>query len=406
MVLSRRVPLGVSVFLGLGLLSRNISPVRDAVTEQFAAGYHLHFSWSYLVWAPFCSLADLLTALSLRELLLFLGFVFAAILVWPCRWGTKALWFMGVLGFLAWGVLVPRPMARLMSDDPDIVLIDFHSHTSFSHDGRHSFTPEANMHWHERQGFGAAFITDHNLSAGAERGKILSQTLWPHPLYSSLPGEEISLFKTHLGVLGNTLPVNRDPYDSDAAKIPAFIELMHQSSFTVVAHLPEYWREHWKVGNTDFLSWDVDGFEIVNSVPYCLDFPIALRRQIIEHCRLKNLFVTGVSDNHGWGSATAVWSAMRIPGWQTLPPEALEKAVLAALARDKFQAVRVLERMKYFPENDWQFALSPLGNLWILSKTLGSRRALSCWVWIWVIYGMNSLLNRSPVRRRRERWIS
>lgn len=404
--MSWRVPLGLSVFLGLGLFYPSLSPVRDAVTEQAALGYHLHFSWSYLVWAPFCSLADLLTVLSLHELLLFLAYVFIGILLWPCRRGTRALCFLGVVGFLAWGVLVPRPMARLTSDDPDVLLIDFHSHTSFSHDGRRRFTPEENMLWHEQQGFGAAFITDHNVSGGAERGKILSQTLWPHPLYSSLPGEEISLLNTHLGVLGNALSVDRDPYDSDASKIPAFIELMHQSSYTVVAHLPEYWKKHWKVGNMDFLSWNVDGFEIVNSVPYCLDFPVVLRRQIIEHCRQKNLFMTGVSDNHGWGSATAAWSAMRIPGWQALPPEALENAVLATLEKDRFQAVRVLERMKFFPENSRQLALSPLVNLWIFSETLGPQRAISCLVWIWGIYGLISLINRSPVRRRRERWVS
>jgi len=404
--MSRRLPLGLSVFLGVSLFFSSLSPVRDAVTEQLAPGYHLHFSGAYLFWAPFCSLADLLTVLSLRELLIFLGFVFAGILAWPCRWRARSLCFLGVLSFLAWGILVPRPMARLMSDDPDILLIDFHSHTSFSHDGRPRFTPEANMRWHERQGFGAAFITDHNVSRGAERGKILSQTLWPHPPYSSLQGEEISLFNTHLGVLGNTFPVNRDPYDSDAAKIPAFIALMHQSSYTVVAHLPEYWREHWKAGNTDFLSWEVDGFEIVNSVPYCLDFPLSLRRQIIEHCRRKNLFVTGVSDNHGWGSATAAWSAMRISGWRSLPPDALEKAVLAAVARDKFQAVRVLERFKYFPENGWQLAWSPVVNLWIFSRTLGLRRALSCLIWIWAIYGGSFFWGRRPAKPPRQRWVS
>ena len=25
--------------------------------------------------------------------------------------------------------------------------------------------------------------------------------------------------------------------------------------------------------------------------------------------------MTGISDNHGWGYATAVWNAVRLPGW-------------------------------------------------------------------------------------------
>ncbi len=152
--------------------------------------------------------------------------------------------------------------------------------------------------------------------------------------YFSLSGEEVSLFNTHIGILGNAEVVNHSLYDSTYSQIPIFINDMHKKGYLVVAHLPEYWREHWKEGRMDFLDWAVDGFEIVNSVPYCLDFPPVLRRQIIVHCRQKNLFMTGVSDNHGWGSATAAWSVMKIPGWQTLSPQTLERTVLDHLRRE------------------------------------------------------------------------
>jgi hypothetical protein len=289
----------------------------------------------------------------------------------------KAAALLLFLAFLGWTAFVPRPLARLMAEDPDVLLIDFHSHTSFSHDGRVSFTPAANRDWHERQGFGAAFITDHNVVGG---NRLMKD---PAP-YFSLSGEEVSLFNTHIGVLGNTAVVNHSFYDSNYSQIRGFINDMHRKGYLVIAHLPEYWREHWREGNTDFLKWNVDGFEIVNSVPYCLDFPPLLKRQIIAHCRQKNLFVTGVSDNHGWGSATAAWSAMRIPRWESLPPEKLQKAVLSQLRRDGFQAVHVIERIKYFPENTWQLIISPLANLWIFIRSLGFKLAISWVLWIWL----------------------
>jgi len=41
--------------------------------------------------------------------------------------------------------------------------------------------------------------------------------------------------------------------------------------------------------------------------------------------------MTGISDSHGYGFATAVWNAMRIPGWQHMDPDQLETAVLRTL---------------------------------------------------------------------------
>jgi hypothetical protein len=39
-----------------------------------------------------------------------------------------------LLGFYAGGLLLPRPMVGLELNDPDLVSIDFHSHTAHSHD--------------------------------------------------------------------------------------------------------------------------------------------------------------------------------------------------------------------------------------------------------------------------------
>src|SRR5262249_55569361 len=154
-----------------------------------------------------------------------------------------------------------------------------------------------------------------------------------------------------LVILGNHERVDNRPYDSDPYKIPLFIAEMHKKSVPVIASLPEYWLYHWGEGVTDFIRWGIDGFEIINSAPKALDFPFSHRAQIVDLCKRQNLFITGISDNHGYGYATAVWNAMDIPGWQALGPDELEKAVLSQLRVKRYQAVQVLERVKFSPES-------------------------------------------------------
>ncbi|HVO32708.1 MAG TPA: hypothetical protein VMU17_02260 [Elusimicrobiota bacterium] len=378
-----RLPVMLTLLLGAGWFFHLPSPVRDAVTEQPAAGWSLHLAPPYYLLAPWCSIADHLTVMSLPEMKVFLLYAALAVLLIPRTWTSRAVALAVALAFFAWGAVGPRPMAKLVSPAPEMMLIDMHSHTAYSHDGRKGFQPSDNMDWHRRQGFNAAFITDHNTAAGGQEAKRRSEADWRVTGYRSLQGDEASLYRTHLCVYAPHERIDNQPFDSAPARIPDFIAAMHRRGYLVTANLPEYWRFHWKTGWMDFQSWDVDGFEIVNSAPRALDFPIARRRDIIALCRRRNLFVDGVSDNHGWGSATAAWNAMRIPGWQELDPDQLESAVLAHLRRDRFQAFQVLERYKFFPENDLQLALSPLGNMWVWARSLDGAEAASCLLWFW-----------------------
>ena len=68
------------------------------------------------------------------------------------------------------GAMLPRPMAQLVTSDPNILLADFHSHTKYSHDGRSGWTEDDVREWHRAAGFDVAYITDHATFEGAERG--------------------------------------------------------------------------------------------------------------------------------------------------------------------------------------------------------------------------------------------
>ncbi len=388
------------LWTGLILLSQAFplpSSVQNAATDAWEMGYRFDFPLAYILSAPFSMVADACTLLGAQGSFALLGWlVVFSLLVLGIKRGI--IFILLFTGFAAWGALAPRPMARLVAENPDVLLIDFHSHSQRSHDGRPSFTPEANRSWHRAQGYGASFITDHNRIEASQASKEASRQDWQKTGYSSLEGEEVSLEKTHLAVLGVHERIDNKPYDSDPAKIPVFIKDMHKKGLLVIASLPEYWLYHWGTGVQDLIDWGIDGFEIVNSAPKALDFPPIKKMKIIDLVSKNNLFVTGISDTHGYGSATACWNAMFLPGWQNLDPDQLEKRVMKALKNDRFKAVTVLERPRYHPTTRIQAAFAPWVSLGLLWRSLTPLLALGWIAWIWIGVLLYSAVARGTQR--------
>jgi hypothetical protein len=366
------------------------SPVIDVATRDWASGYTLQLPHLYEFFAPFCGVADRFTILSYHQAIVALLYCLTALLLFfGLRKGTAAIGLF--LLFLGWTILIPHSKARLVADDPNILLIDFHSHTSFSHDGRKwpiAFTPDANRRWHAAQGYNAGFITDHNLNEAAQIAKDHSRQDWTQTGYRSFEGEEVSLYRTHLVILGVHERVDNHPYDSDPARIRPFIADMRKRHIPVIASIPEYWWYHWdgsRIGTyMDFITWGINGFEVINSAPKALDFPPAYQREIIGICRQHNLPITGISDTHGWGSATAAWNAMRIPGWRSMAPDQLEAAVLQALQTQGFGAVAVLERARYNPDRFLQLLQTPFMDAGIYWRSLNGTEVVSWLAWLWI----------------------
>src|SRR6185436_1334302 len=143
---------------------------------------------------------------------------------------------------------------------------------------------------------------------------------------------------------------------------------MKKKGLPVIASLPEYWKYHWPEGILKWIGAGVSGFEIVNSVPKALAFPRVGRRRVADLCRQNGLFMTGVSDNHGYGYATAAWSAMHLPGWQAMDPDSLETVVLKSLKAGRTDSVQVLKREAHLWRimQPWQ-AISWVGWIWFIT---------------------------------------
>ncbi|MGH7509877.1 MAG: PHP domain-containing protein [Gemmatimonadales bacterium] len=328
-------------------------------------------------------------------------------------------------GFVAVGALWHRPMLSLAGTGPDDVVVDFHSHTNVSHDVRgtwmRGFDAEANRRWHARAGFDAGFITDHNVGSresgvGSRELRVTSQesrvasrsrgvtpdSRLPTPdsrLPTLCPGIEVSAWRAHIILLGDTLPVDRRRYNGSLDELLLLLAISDSAYGSLsVASLPEYRRNHWE--RLDLLiRAGLDGFEIVNASPKANELSRADRDSVVALARRHNRFVVGVSDSHGWGATSMVWNLVRVPSGSAH----ICASVLRQL-QTGFPAVRVIERHRLRPDAWWPVWLTPAGVVWETWRSMGMGLAGSWLVWIWAAgwaLGRNRRIRGNPAPRPR-----
>jgi hypothetical protein len=398
-------PLGLTALL----LCARLVPVpalADPVAGTAPPSLSLAVPWLYLALAPLFTLWDGVSMLSMTRLRGFLlGLVALYLLwrvgrlLWPKSGGTTgAIPRFSVLkeiriltvsllllaAFLVGGALWHRPMLALAGADPADLVVDFHSHTNVSHDVRNTwmqgFDTDANRSWHARAGFDAAFITDHNV--GSRESRVASR---PSNTASTAlcPGIEVSAWRAHIVLLGDTLPVDRSRYNGSLDEL---LSLLATSDSVLgalsVASLPEYRRNHW--GRLEqLITAGLDGFEVVNASPKANELSRAERDSVIALARAHNRFVVGVSDSHGWGATSMVWNLVHR---SAAAPSDPCFAVLRSL-RSGFPSVRIIERHRLRPDAWWPAWLTPLGVVWETWRGMGwaLTAAWLVWIWLWAI---------------------
>jgi hypothetical protein len=393
--------LAISVILLLAQLA-SVPALSDPVAGAAPASLHLETPWLYFVLAPVFTLWDGVSLLSMSRLEGFLLGLVAMYLVWRvvAMWQAgrfswlqelRALALSVVLfgGFVILGMLWHRPMLSLAGVEPGDIVVDFHSHNNVSHDVQDTwlrgFDAEANRRWHARAGFDAAFITDHNTVEGLGVRATRKQDPGTQIQGQSTvlcPGIEVSAWRAHIVLLGDTLPVDRHRY---SGSLEGLFSLLRNSdsaySALSVASIPEYRRNHW--GRLDLLIVaGLDGFEIVNASPKANEITRAERDSVIDLARKHNRFVVGVSDSHGWGATSMVWNLVRTPSGEAGGDVC--QAVLRQL-RTGFPAVRVIERHRLRPDSWWPIWLTPVGVVWETWRSMGWNLAISWLVWIWAL---------------------
>jgi len=382
--LLRRHPVAiVLVVLLLATAIHPLSPLIDAVTGSAPGDVDLDRPILYVMFAPLSNILDALTFFSLARAVWALTVWMLLLAAWgavrassdslsPRRVVATALLGPGLLILVAVAaVLLPRPVPRLVHDGPGTVL-DYHAHTKASHDGRPGWTLAKLADWHDRQGFEASYVTDHNVvydgSLPVPEGTSISL----------LPGVEWSVYRQHVVAIGPVEPLPRDSFGESTARMIRIFAAIERQGGLSIASLPEYWRNHWDDLGA-FVVGGVDGFEIVNCAPQALGFPSVLRRQVLTLAGSHDLMVVGASDNHGWGQVTCVWN-VSLPGAQG------------------FHTNRVFARPLALVQGDWQPWTAAVTQPWFLLRSLSWSERASWLTWVLII-----LLYRAMPRREGQR---
>jgi hypothetical protein len=366
-----------------------VPALSDPIAGAAPSSLHLEAPWLYLGLGPVFTLWDGISMLSMSRLKGFLAGLAVLYLIWRLLGARRplsavrelrilAIALVLLLGFLAAGALWHRPMLALAGTGRDDIVVDFHSHTNLSHDVRDTwmrgFDREANRRWHARAGFDAAFITDHNTVASTRADNVGHRP-------ALCPGIEVSAWRSHIVLLGDTLPVDRRLYNSS---LDALLALLGTSDSVYgalsVASLPEYRQNHWD--RLDLLTRaGLDGFEVVNASPKANEITQRERDSVVALARAHNRFVVGVTDSHGWGATNMVWNLVRAPN-------AAGGDVCATVLHELgsgFPAVRIIERHRLRPDAWWPLWLTPVGVVWETWRSMGWALTVSWLVWIWLL---------------------
>ncbi len=386
--------------------------IEDALTGQPAAGFAVHIPLLHLLLEPllgplfFFSRADAPLPLVLW-LLVWLGIaILAAHVIKARRNGLepaaaltkglrKGLFWLPVTLVLVVGVLLiflfsPLPSNTLAGGDRETILVNFHSHSYYSHDGL--ISPLRLLRWHKRNGFDAFFLTEHNthtrtleLVAEQRAGRLEGEPL-------ILAGEEYS-GSNHLLLLGLTRDFHSKDYSDQAA-----IDSAHaQGGVALLAHWFAPQRNTRPLA--EYIAAGVDGFEIANQAEG-IYYPAYALQQLRQAAAAHRLLLTSNADYHGYGPSCFAWNVLRLPGWRQLAPAARAEAILDLLRNRDINRVQTLLYRDRRPIPAGLVWLSPFITLLDYFRSLRPAQAISWLIWFGLALLFIRYAPRIPERLR------
>lgn len=386
----------------------SLPPLVDLAQQHSPATASLTTPLLYDVIAPVSNTLDALTLLSPAQYwatFALCAMVFLARTIVPVIRGSSRFSFAstiisclrlmgGTVAVIGIMLVARRPMASLTLHDPDLIAVDFHSHTSASHDGRSGFDAERNREWHESSGFNAAYITDHSTFAGAldaaehnPRVAGAGTTL--------LPGVELRDGGEHpllLGVDPRRMKITSPNWQeaavrADGGPVPPILILTMPGD---LASVPGDEASH---------TVRLAAVEISDGCPRGMAQTSTDRKEILALAARRHLALVAGSDNHGWGRTAPAWSVLRIPGWRQMTPGELDVAIRRTiLARAPGTTGTIARRTAAPASGQMETALGGFAVGLSMLRTMNLRERLSWILWSWA-GGFLSLINARRNRR-------
>jgi len=401
-----RWPLLITFAVGVTAVF-SLSPLVDVVQPNSPAAATLRTPFLYDLLAPASNILDTLTLLTPAQYLATFAFCVAAFfapgivrdLRRPRGFSglstiVSCLRFLGgtvaIVGIM---IVAWRPMAALRLHDPDLIAVDFHSHTSASHDGRPDFDTEKNREWHQSSGFNAAYITDHRTFAGALDAAERNPRVAGDGV-TLLPGVELRDGDEHPILLGaNPSRTRLASADLEGAKVvtdggPVPPILLLTIPGNIVQVPPSEYTGPIRLA----------GIEISDGSPRGMAQTARYKKNILALADKLHLAPVAGSDNHGWGRTAPAWSVLRIPGWRRMNPASLDVAIRRTiLARNPGTTEVIARRTVGPPSGRVEAALGGVAAGALMFRTMNLRDRLSWILWSW------SAALLSLVRARRNR---
>jgi hypothetical protein len=411
-----------------------VSPIRDAATLEPVAEARMTYSPAYVAGAPFFDTLDTLSLLTVGQhvaVILTAILAYAAWRVWHRRrkaaerpadgsvdHATRravlrevafaSLLLLLLVAVYAIGAVVPRPMAALAVRDLDVVVVDVHSHTKYSHDGRPGWEAEDVREWHAASGYDAAYITDHRSYRGAEEGVAANpdvagqRTVLLSGLEVVYGGERVNLLSAGRVYRGLTTP-NLWDIDTLALTLASLVRSREPVLLQTIPARLEGMKPAQGPGTAG-----VRAIEIVDGAPRGLSQTRGARRLIVSLADSLNLALVAGSNNHGWGRTAPGWTLFRLRGWRNMTPDQLAANIEAALRQAGRNATRVVERrVAEAAGNPVGLALTVPLVSWRMLTTLSTDQRVMWVVWAWVLallrVGARSRMRRMRGARRETR---
>jgi hypothetical protein len=294
-------------------------------------------------------------------------------------------------------ILLPRPMAGLDPAGPDLIAIDFHAHTKYSHDGRPDWTANDVREWHRKAGFDVAYVSDHRTFEGARAGWANNPTssgeatLLLPAIEAVWRGERVNVLdadRMYRGILDGPLRDVDDEALRLASMVPGGEPVMIQ---TVPADLSKVRPASGKG------SPGVRAIELVDGSPRGLGQGRLERARIIAMADSANLALVAGSDHHGWGRAASAWTLMLLPGWRAESPEEVSKAITGVIRLGGRGTTKVVERYVADTESGWKLPLTLPLVAWGMLRTLSLDERV---VWLAWLAALSLLMRVRRMRRR------
>lgn len=383
-----------------------------AATGAAATGVRLDVGWGYVLMAPVTNVLDTLSVLTLHQHYAVLATYMAAFAAWRLlrtrrrlgvarrlgvELGVALASLLGLAAFYAYGIIGPRPMAALVAMDPDVVVVDVHSHTDHSHDGRSGFDAADRRAWHAAAGFDAVYVSDHRTWGGyldgapdnparAGDGTVL------------LPALEIVYAGKYASALGEPSRY-RDAVEGNYLIEDSISRLFRETGErpTLVLTVPS------PLDGVVAATPTAPGFvaiEVSDASPRGLQQSRADRALLLRMVDSLDLAPVAATNNHGWGRTAAAWTLMRIPGWREMAPAELGYAIETKLHTERRHASRVVERRVPWSGDDPVALATTLPAItWGMSGGMGPAERVSWLVWTWALT-LVAAAGFGPWRRR------